>query len=404
VAGAAPIEDVRVEAVELRRVALPLVEPFRTAHGTTTVRDLVLVRVRTSAGDGWAECAAQPTPTYTSEWTAGAHALLRDHLVPQVLGVAVAGTDPGAGAAGASGAAAGPRWAHVGAAVATALDDVVGHPMAKAALEAACLDAALHAAGVALAADLGATASTVPLGVVLGITASVDALVASACARVDAGYGRLKVKVRPGWDAEPLGAVRAAVGPDVVLVADANGAYRLDDADDLAALDRLGLAAIEQPLAADRLLDHVALARRIGTPIALDESLGSEADVEAALALGACRAVCLKPARVGGLAAARRVHDRCVDAGVDLWVGGMLETGVGRGAVLAIAALPGCTHPGDVAAPGRWYRPDLVEGVGLGPDGGAPPGRLVVPREPGCTPPPDPAVLVAATTAVDEIR
>jgi o-succinylbenzoate synthase len=373
---------VRVEAVELRRVELPLVEPFRTAHGTTTVRDLVLVRVRTAHGDGWGECAATPAPTYTAEWAAGAHAALRDHLVPRVLGRDLAADD-----------------------LAGTWGDVVGQPMAKAALEAAWLDAELRAAGVALADHLGATSPTVPTGIALGITASIDELVTAARARIDEGYCRIKLKVQPGWDREPIAAVRAAVGADVVLVADANGAYGLDDAPALAALDAYDLVALEQPLPADRLLDHAELGRRIGTPVCLDESIASEADVEAAIALGACRAVCLKPARVGGLAAARRIHDRCVDGGLDLWVGGMLETGVGRGALLAVAALPGCTHAGDVALPGRWYRPDLVERVGLQP-AGAPigPGRLVVPRAPGCGPPPDATVLAATTTSRDELR
>lgn len=320
------------------------------------MRDVLLVRVATSEGEGWGECAALGEPTYTSEYVAGAAAVLRDHLVPRL-------------------AAAGPDVDAAG--VGPALAPVRGHRMAKAALEMAVLDAELRAAGVALADRLGATRDTVEAGVAVGITSSVGALLDAVTAAVEEGYRRVKLKVGPGWDIEPVRAVRERVGADVVLQVDANGAYAVSDAAHLAGLDPFGLAMIEQPLAPDDLTGSAELARRIATPICLDESITSAGAAAAALAMGAAAVVNVKAGRVGGYLEARRVHDVCVAAGAAVWCGGMFETGLARSANLALAALPGFTLPGDLSPPSRYLDGDLVlplEATG---------GRLDVPRRPG---------------------
>lgn len=252
--------------------------------------------------------------------------------------------------------------------------------MARAALELAVLDAQLRSAKRSLASWLGGTATAVPPGAALGLHDDVEDLLAEADEALAAGAARLRVKVAPGRAAGHLEALRAHVGPDLLLQADANGSFAEDD-QELGRLDAVGLACLEQPLDPTDLLGHARLAERLVTPICLDEPLTSLAAIEAAVALGACEVVCLKPARVGGWVAARAVHDRCAELGVPLWVGGMLETGVGRAANLAVAALPHVTLPPDLDPRGR-FRPDLadprlpVNGAVAVPDG---PGTGAVP-------------------------
>jgi len=353
-----PLPAVRIEAVELFVVPLHLAVPLRTAVGLRDQRDVLLVRVRAAEADGWAECVAEPEPTYASEFTAGAVLVLRDHLVPRAW--------------------AGPMGDAI--ALGPHLDALRGHPMARAALELAVLDAQLRAAGRSLASWLGATAATVAVGAALGLHDDPDALLVEADEALAAGAVRLRVKVAPGLAADHLIALRAQVGPDVLLQADANGSFTEDDPE-LDRLDEVGLACLEQPLGADDLLGHARLAERLVTPICLDEPLTSLGAVETAVALGACEVVCLKPARVGGWIAARAVHDRCAELGVPVWVGGMLETGIGRAANLAVAALPCVALPPDMDPRGR-FAPDLadpvlpVEGLVRVPDG---PGTGAVP-------------------------
>lgn len=327
-----------IEAVELRRVTLPLVSPFRTSTGMERVRRVVVVRVLASGFEGWAECVAMTEPLYTSEYADAAAHVLQNHLVPRLLDRQLRAED-----------------------VAPLLAAVKGHPMAKAALELAVLDAELRAAGRSFAAHLGATRDRVPAGISLGIATGLSELLDEVGAAVEAGYRRVKLKVRPGWDVEPVAAVRDRFGPDLLLQVDANGAYRLDDAAALAALDDYGLLLVEQPLADDDLAGHAELARRIRTPVCLDETITSARVAAEAITLGACSVVNVKPGRVGGYLEATRIHDVCVAAGVPAWVGGMLETGLGRAANVALAALPGFTLPGDLSASGRWYEEDLTE-------------------------------------------
>jgi o-succinylbenzoate synthase len=382
----------RIDEVELRVVALPLRTPFAAAHGTVDVRTAVLVRLAGPDGEGWGECAALPEPTYTSEFTAGALLALRDHLVPRLFGAAATRST---GIASAD--------------VAAGLADVVGHPMAKAALELAVLDAEGRASGTSLARTLfphePGPAAGVPAGVAIGLLPSPDAVATEVAARVAEGYGRVKLKIAPGQDLDQLRAAREAGGSDLVLLADANGAYRLDgepgaidDARRLEALDGLGLACVEQPLASDDLLGHAELARRLTTPICLDESLTSPALTQQALDLGACSVVCVKAPRYGSWLAAAAVLDHCQGNGVTAWVGGMLDTGLGRLANLALAAHPGATLPGDLSATARFFTDDVTPPVVL--DGST----IAVPGGPGLGAAVDPDALERLTVSVERLR
>jgi O-succinylbenzoate synthase len=365
----------RIERVELLRLRLPLVAPFRTSFGTTTQRDVLLVRVDTPAATGWGECVADAEPTYSPEYADGAQHVLREHLVPRL-------------------AAAGDLTA---ARVGPLLEAVKGHPMAKGALEMAVLDAELRDAGLSFGTHLGAVADRVPSGVSVGIMGSVEALLDTVAGYLAEGYLRIKLKIEPGWDVEPVRAVRERFGDDVLLQVDANTAYRLSDARHLARLDDFGLLLIEQPLPEDDVRGHAALARQIRTPVCLDESIVSARAAADAIALGACSIVNIKAGRVGGYLEARRVHDVCAASGVPVWCGGMLESGLGRAANVALAALPGFVLPGDTSASRRYYAEDLTEPFELED------GHLAVPAGPGLGREPLPAALAEFGTSIEEI-
>jgi O-succinylbenzoate synthase len=367
---------VKIETVELRRIQLPLVAPFRTSFGTETARDILLVRVRGSGPDGWGECVAMTEPLYSSEYVDGAHAVTRDHLLPRLRSL------------GAS-----PRAEEVG----PALRAVKGHPMAKAAIEMAVLDAELSEQGRSLASHLGAVHPSVPSGVSVGIMASVPELIDSVGRYLEQGYVRIKLKIEPGWDFEPVAAVRERFGDEVALQVDANAAYSLADAAALARLDPFGLLLIEQPLPEDDIAGHAALACRIRTPVCLDESITSASAAADAIQRGACSIVNIKAGRVGGYLEAKRVHDVCAGLGVPVWCGGMLETGLGRAANLALAALPNFTLPGDTSASDRYWHQDLTAPFVLED------GYIKVPTGPGLGVGPDTGRLAEATVAVEEI-
>lgn len=358
----------KLTGVELRTVEVPLVAPFRTSFGTETVRRALLVRAVTDDAEGWGECGAGTGPFYSSEYTAEAADVLERFLVPMV-------------------AAVDDLDAHR---VAPAVDSVSGHRMAKAALETAILDADLRARGVSFAYALGAVRDTVPCGVSVGITESIPALLEVVEGYLADGYLRIKLKIEPGWDVEPVRAVRERFG-DVLLQVDANTAYRREDARHLARLDDFDLLLLEQPLPEDDLLGHAELAGRIRTPICLDESIVSARAAADALTLGACSVVNIKPGRVGGYLEARRIHDVASAHGVPVWCGGMLETGLGRAANLALAALPGFALPGDTSASERYYATDLTEPFVLED------GHLRVPTGPGLGVSPLPGVLDEVT-------
>ena len=330
-------QSLHLEAVELRRIALPLVTPFRTSFSTQTSRDVLLVRAITSAGDGWGECVAMDEPLYSAEYVDGAAQVIEHHLLPRLVGR--------------------PLAAHL---VAELLAPVHGHPMAKAALEMAVLDAELRSQGVSLAHHLGAVHDRIPSGVSVGIHDTVEGLLDAVGGYLEAGYVRIKLKIEPGIDIERVRAVRQAFGDDVPLQVDANTAYGRADTRHLARLDEFGLLLIEQPLAEDDIVGHARLAAAIETPICLDESIVSARSAADAIALGATSIVNVKAGRVGGYVEARRVHDVCRASGVPVWCGGMLETGIGRAANAALAALPGFTLPGDVSASNRFWARDIV--------------------------------------------
>lgn len=296
--------------------------------------------------EGWGECSAFPAPNYSPEWTGGAWAVLRHHLVPLALG----GAD---------------------------LAAIKGNPMAKSALELAILDAQLRAAGVSLAHRLGGTRARVAAGVAIGLAASVPDLLAEVGRRVEEGYPRVKLKIQPGWDVAPVQAVREQF-PTLALQVDANGTYEPADGAHLSRLDDFDLLCLEQPLGDDDLVGHAVLAGKMRTPICLDESITSAHGAANAIALAACRVINIKPGRVGGYLEAVRIHDLCALRGVPVWCGGMLETGVGRHANLALASLPNFSLPGDLSGSDRFYTDDLTDPIVLGPDG-----TIAVPDGPG---------------------
>jgi O-succinylbenzoate synthase len=328
----------RVEAVELVRIAIPLVAPFRTSFGVQTDRDVLLVHLLGEAGEGWGECVAMVEPGYSSEYTEAAEQLIGLYLLPRLLA----------------------RERVTAAELGGVLASVRGHRMAKATLEMAWLDLELRVAGRSLAEYLGAVRAEVDCGVSVGITDTTEELLETVAGYLGEGYRRIKLKIEPGLDIERVRAVRERFGPEVLLQVDANAAYTLEDAEHLARLDEFGLVLIEQPLPEEQLLGHAKLARRLATPICLDESILSATVAAEAIEMGACSIVNIKPGRVGGYLEARRIHDVCAALGVPVWCGGMLETGIGRAANLALAALPGFTLPGDTSASDRYFHEDIT--------------------------------------------
>jgi O-succinylbenzoate synthase len=365
---------VKLTSVELVRASLPLTSPFRTSFGTQTVRQVLLVHVTTPESEGWAECVALEDPLYSSEYVDGAAHVLRHHLVPRL--------------AAAQGLTA--------ARVATVLHPVKGHRMAKAGLETAVLDAELRAAGTSFSTHLGGVRDRVPAGVSVGIMDSVPQLLDAVDGYLAEGYVRIKLKIEPGWDYEPVRAVRERFG-DILLQTDANTAYTLKDWKLLQRLDAFDLLFHEQPMDEEDVRGHAELAKLLATPICLDESIVSARAAADAIALGACAVVNIKPGRVGGYLEARRIHDVCVANGIPVWCGGMLETGVGRAANAALAALPGFTLPGDVSASSRYYAQDLTAPFVLDD------GHLTVPTGPGTGVEVLPDVLASLATSTERL-
>lgn len=367
----------KIDHVEIRWVKIPLVTPFRTSFGTSYDRETFLLRVVSDDGsEGWAECGSEPEPLYSSEFLPAAEMVIREHLLPRLL-------------------ALGDRLS--AARVATALAPVKGHPMAKHVLETALLDAELRSAGMPFARYLGAVKERVPTGVSVGIYDTIPELLDKVRGYLDEGYLRIKLKIEPGWDLEPVREVRETFGDDLQLQVDANTAYTLADARHLAQLDDFDLLLLEQPLAEDDLRGHAELARRIRTPICLDESITSARDAATAIALGAVHVINVKPSRVGGYLEARRIHDVAQANGIPVWCGGMLETGIGRAPNLALAALPGFVLPGDTSASNRYYETDLTAPLVIED------GHLGVPTGPGIGVDVLPDVLDDVTTGVTSV-
>jgi o-succinylbenzoate synthase len=331
-----------LRSVEMFLVRLPLLRPFTTSSHTKDHLDHILIRVRERSGaEGWGECASASDPYYCSETSESSWHILRDFLIPGVLGIAWDQPDQAA-----------RTW-----------EKVRGNNFAKAGLEMACWDLHTRAQNIPLAEPLGGTRREILSGVSLGIEPTIQGLLEQVERFVGEGYRRIKMKIGPGRDLDYLRAVRQR-WPDLLLMADANSAYSLDDPEHVSALramDELNLMMIEQPLADDDIVDHARLQSQLKTPICLDESIHTVHDARKALDLGSCRIINIKVSRLGGLSEAKRVHDLCAARGVPVWCGGMHEFGVGRAANVAICSLPGFTLPGDVSGSDRAYREDIVD-------------------------------------------
>jgi O-succinylbenzoate synthase len=345
----------KISRIDLTIARLPLIRPFTTSSSRRTVLDHILVRVVADGIEGWGECASTPDPYYCPETVETCWHILKDFLCPAVLG---------------------KEW--------TTIEDLIalwgpvkGNNFAKAGLEMAAWDALARARGRSLADLLGGTQPAIVSGVSLGIETDLGRLYGLIDQYLAEGYRRIKLKIGPGHDVALIRAVRERY-PEILLQADANSAYTLDQIDLLKALDDFDLLLIEQPLAHDDIIDHAALQAALRTPICLDESIHSAEDARKALDLGSCRIINIKVSRLGGLLESRRVHDLCRARDVPVWCGGMHEFGIGRAANVAISSLPGFTLPGDVSGSDKYYREDLVEPPLLAPDGAIP-----VPRGPG---------------------
>lgn len=331
----------RIERFVLREIRLPLKEPFQISSGEVRERRIFLVELHHPDGVvGWGECAAFDAPNYSEETVDTAWYAVREWIAPRLLGRTLSG----------------PRE------VAPLLEvGFCGHLMAKGMVEMGCWELAARLEGVPLARLLGGTRTRIPVGISLGIQANPEALVERAAAAWAAGYRKIKIKIKPGADIEYIGAVREALGPDAPLMADANSAYTLADADHLARLDEFDLMMIEQPLGQDDLVRHAALQRRLKTPICLDESITTLDRAEDMVTLGSGRIVNIKPGRVGGFSASIAIHDYCESQGIPVWCGGMLESGIGRAHNVALASLPNFSLPGDLSPSARYWERDIVE-------------------------------------------
>ncbi len=333
----------RLESITLREIQLQLKEPFQISSGTVTHRRILLLQLRSADGvEGWGECVAGEQPNYGPETIDLAWLAIREYVAPRVLGRGFAGPEE-----------IQPALEH----------NFRGSNMAKAAVEMGSWELAARAEGVSLARKLGGDRDRIQVGISLGIQESPEALVGKARAALERGYAKVKIKIKPGQDLEYLRAVREALGPDAPLMADANNAYVLDDAGNLAALvemDALGLMMIEQPLAWDDLLRHRELQARLKTPICLDESITSLDRAQDMIELKSGRIVNIKPGRVGGFRVSKAIHDLCAAQGIPVWCGGMLESGVGRAHNVALASLPNFTLPGDLSPSDRYWEKDVV--------------------------------------------
>ena len=335
------LKKINIRAIELRRISLPLVTPFRTSFSTETHRDILLVRVETDDAVGWGECVSGNEPLYSNEYVEGSQQVMIDHLIPRLFAFRSR-----------------PMSAHD---VAQILRPVKDHRMAKAALEAAILDAQLRENNVSLATHLGSIHELVPSGVSVGIANSLDELVSTVGGYLDEGYARIKLKIEPGWDIEPVRVIRKTFGDQVPLQVDANTAFTREDGPLLAQLDPFNLLLIEQPLPEDDITGHALIARQVRTPICLDESIVSAHVAIDAIERGACSIVNIKAGRVGGYLEAVRIHNVCQQRGVPVWCGGMLETGIGRAMNVALAGLPNFTLTGDISASERFWKQDIVQ-------------------------------------------
>lgn len=347
----------KITSVELLQINLPLIFPFETSFGRTTERHIVLVRVVDQDGTvGWGECTAGEGPFYSYEWVDTAWATLKTYLAPMIIAKEMK--------------SAADAWMLMRA--------VRGHRMAKAAIENAIWDLEAKALGMPLWKHLGGVRNEISCGVSIGIQSSVEVLIEKIEKELAAGYQRIKIKIKPGWDLEIIREIRKRF-PGILLTGDANSAYTLADVSLFKELDQFGLMMIEQPLAHDDIVDHADLQKQITTPICLDESIRTSADAKHAIGIGACKIVNLKLGRVGGHAQAKLVEEVCRENNTPVWCGGMLESGIGRAHNIAMSTLEGFTLPGDVSASARYWEEDIIEPAVMV----SPQGTIAAPSEPG---------------------
>jgi O-succinylbenzoate synthase len=328
----------KIELIELVEIRMPLVHFFETSFGRTTERRIVLVKAVADGVTGWGEVTCGEMPFYNYETPETAWHILRDFLIPWTLGKV---------------------WP-APSGLQKCFSPIRGHNMAKAALESALWDIEAQQKGVPLAKLIGGTLTEIPCGVSIGIQNSHEELLEKIDSELAAGYQRIKVKIKPGWDVETLERIRQKF-PHIRLMADANSAYTLADLARLKQFDQFKLMMVEQPLGWDDILDHARLQRELETPVCLDESIHSADDARKAIEAGACRIINIKLGRVGGFTSARAVHDVCRSRGIPVWCGGMLESGIGRAHNIALSSLPGFTLPGDVSASRRYWAEDIIQ-------------------------------------------
>jgi o-succinylbenzoate synthase len=355
--GSAANKPLIISTIELREIRLPLVHFFETSFGRTTERRIVLVHLRDADGaEGWGECTAGEGPFYSNEWTETCWSTLKEFLAPMVVGKEIV--------------CAADVW--------DLMRPVRGHRMAKAAIETACWDLEAKRVGLPLWKNLGGVQTEIPCGVSIGIQDSPEILMDKIEKELAAGYQRIKIKIKPGWDLNIVEQIRRRF-PDIHLMGDANSAYTLADVPLFKALDEFRLMMVEQPLAHTDIFDHAELQRQIKTPICLDESIHSSEDAKHAIQLGSCRIINVKLGRIGGHSQAKRVEKVCRENEVPVWCGGMLESGIGRAHNIAMGTLAGFTLPGDISASARYWEEDIIE----------PPvtvtsrGTIVTPENPG---------------------
>ena len=329
----------QIKTIELIEIPLPLVHFFETSFGRTYERRIVLARVVDADGaEGWGECTCGEGPFYSDEWTDSAWETLKTWLAPMVLGREVKGASD----------------------IYSLMRAVRGHRMAKATIETACWDLEAKKAGVPLWKHLGGVNREIACGVSIGIQDTPEQLFDKIQTELDAGYQRIKIKIKPGWDEDIIRQARER-WPDILLMGDANSAYSLDDTALFQRLDAYGLMMFEQPLAYDDMIDHAELQRGIKTPVCLDESVKTPADARKAIDLGACQIINVKLGRVGGHSEANKVEAVCRERNIPIWCGGMLESGIGRAHNIAMSTLAGFTLPGDVSASKRYWHEDIIE-------------------------------------------
>lgn len=346
----------KIEAITLREIQMPLVQFFETSFGRIYSRRILLVQVQCDDTTGWAECVAGEDPFYSSEWIESAWPTVKRFLAPALLGRTLASARDSV----------------------ALMARVRGHRMAKAALENAIWDAEAHLRQQPLWKLLGGKQREIPCGVSIGIQDSIEQLLEKIEAELAAGYRRIKIKVKPGWDVNVLERIRSRWA-EIVLSCDANSAYTLDEIEHLRKFDQFNLLMIEQPLWNDDIYYHARLQRELCTAICLDESIHNARDTAQAVEIGACRIINIKVGRVGGFSEAKKVHDVCLTNKIPVWCGGMLESGIGRAHNIALSTLENFRLPGDVSASKRYWKEDIID-----PEVEVTPGGTILVRdEPG---------------------